>query len=440
MRSTKIVRFAALLLIAAIALLPTYANGTLASPNGQGTAVATQSAAGGGGTVTVPKGQTIKIGWAGDLTKQLVIPSKGILYGAQVAVNRLNDAGGIQGFKVEIVTADDQCAGDQAPTVAQKFASDPQIVGVVGHVCSGPTIPASEVYERARIVMVSASATAYAVTNRGLTVVNRVVFTDDKQGLADALFMLNEMKAKKLATLDDSASYGKGLADTVAQQFQQLGGQTLLSESIDPEAKDYRSVLTKLLANPPDVLFFGGYEKPAALLAQQMKEIGLTSTAFFSDDGAFTSTFLQLAGKDGEGVYASSPSSKSDDQKMLQQFQDDFAKVANDKYGTYDPYQPNGFDAATVILNAIKQVATVNSNGDLVIDREALIKAVRATKDFKGMTGTITCDSKGDCGAGTVGIYQVKNGAWTPDPLKRYSSADLQAAAPAATPAATASK
>jgi branched-chain amino acid transport system substrate-binding protein len=123
------------------------------------------------------------------MSLQVIKPSLGALDGAMIAVRRRNASGGIKGFSVEIVALDDQCTGEQAVTVARKFASDPGVVGVVGHVCSGATIPASDVYEKARIVMVSPSSTAYAVTNRGLSVVNRVAFSDDKQALADALYI-----------------------------------------------------------------------------------------------------------------------------------------------------------------------------------------------------------------------------------------------------------
>src|SRR5215831_18602896 len=161
MRSMKWLRYATLLVIA-LAILPMYSvanNVTLAQ---------------GVGPATFAKGKTIKIGWAGDQSLQLIKPSSGVLHGAQIAVNRRNAAGGIHGFQVELVPLDDQCTGDQSPTVANKFASNPEIVGVVGHICSGATVPASDIYEKARIVMVSASATANKVTARGLDVVNRV--------------------------------------------------------------------------------------------------------------------------------------------------------------------------------------------------------------------------------------------------------------------------
>ena len=406
----KALKFLALVAILAFATAPAYAQGVAPA--------------------TFKKGEKIKLGWAGDLSLQLIKPSQGIEFGAQIAVNRLNAAGGIKGFQVELVPLDDQCTGDVATTVAQKFASDPAVVGVVGHVCSGATIPASDVYEKARIAMVSGSATAAAVTNRGLDVVNRVVFTDDGQALGVALFMSNEMKATKLAVLDDNQSYGKGLADAVAKDFTTLGGTVTLQESVDKDTKDYKPVLTKMLADPPQVLFFGGYYGPAALIVQQMKEVGLTDTAFFSDDGVYTADFLKLAGKDAEGVYASSVSAKTDDNKALASFADEWAKTFNVKYDDFDPYQPNGFDAALVLINALDNVATVDAaSGSLTIDREALIKAVRATKDLPGLTGNITCSDKGECGAGIVGIYKVTDGKFVQ--VHSYTAAELLVASKA---------
>jgi branched-chain amino acid transport system substrate-binding protein len=136
-------------------------------------------------------------------------------------------------LKVEIVALDDQCTGDQALPVAQKLASDPGVVGVVGHVCSGALINASGVYEKARIVVVSPSSTSYGVTSRGLAVINRVAFIDDNQSLANALFIYNELKLRRMAILDDGQTYGKYMADALKREFTRLGGQVLLAESID---------------------------------------------------------------------------------------------------------------------------------------------------------------------------------------------------------------
>jgi branched-chain amino acid transport system substrate-binding protein len=197
----------------------------------------------------------------------------------------------------------------------------------------------------------------------------------------------------------------------------------LLHESINKDVKDYRPVLTRMLSNPPEALFFGGYYGPAALLTAQMKEVGLTNAVFLSDDGTYTADYLQLAGKVAEGAYASFVTLKVD-QAAMDSFKAEFEKVFNVQYGEYDPYQGHGFDAANLILNAIDQVATVDASGNLVIDREALIKAVRNTKGYKGLTGRLTCDRKGECGAGEISIFKVQGGQWAL--VKTYTAADLQ--------------
>jgi len=430
MRNFKNFRLLAALAAAALTAMPLYAAG--AAPSAQASSV-----------VTIAKGGKIHLGWAGDLSLQLIQPSEGVQYGATVAVNRINAAGGIKGFQVMLEPQDDQCTGSVATTVAQKFASEADLLGVVGHVCSGATIPASDVYEKARIVMVSASATAVKVTNRGYTTVNRVAFSDKYQAIGDALYILNTLKGKNIVVLDDSQTYGQGLAATLAADFTQLGGKVIDAESIDATAKDYTPILTKFVSTPPDVIFFGGYDGPGALLTQQMHQLGMTKTIFFSDDGVQDANYIKLAGKDAEGQYASSagslPGATSAD--TLTAFQKEFASTFSVKYDDYAPYQTQGYDAAQMILNGISSVAQVDASGNLTVDREALIKAVRATAGYKGLSGTLSCDASGDCGTGTVTVYQIQSGKWVG--VQTYSADDLfkaqasLAPAPAATAAAT---
>ncbi len=161
-----------------------------------------------------------------------------------------------------------------------------------------------------------------------------------------------------------------------------------------------------------------------------MHQLGLTKTIFFSDDGVETADYLKLAGSDAEGQYASAIGSHAltDTQtQALAAFKTEFESTFSVKYTDYDPYQPAGYDAAMLILNALSSVAKTDSSGNLTIDREALIKAIRATSGYVGLTGTLTCDSKGECGTGTVTVYQVKNGQWVG--VQTYSGDDLKAAA-----------
>ena len=402
--------------------------------------VATSAQSTASSVVTIQKGDKIQLGWAGDLSLQLIKPSKGVEYGAQIAINRTNAAGGINGFQISLEAQDDQCTGQVATTVAQKFASEPGLLAVVGHVCSGATIPASDVYQKNRIPFVSASATAVKLTNRGLDVANRVAFSDFYQALGDASYLYNVLKAKNIVVIDDNQTYGQGLATALAGDFKALGGTVVDTQSIDATAKDYTAVLTKYVSNPPDVLFFGGYYGPAALLTQQMHQLGMTKTIFFSDDGVQTADYIKLAGKDAETQYSSSTGSAKLDataQANLDAFKSEFEKTFSVTYGDYDPYQPGGYDSAMLIINALKSVAKTDASGNLTVDREALIKAVRGTSNYAGLTGTLTCNSVGECGTGTVIVYQVKSGAWVP--VQTFTADDLKALAPtsSATMAAT---
>lgn len=366
--------------------------------------------------------KTIKIGWAGDLSAQLVKPSLGIYYGAQLAVNERNQAGGIKGAKVEIVQLDDQCDPKKAVEVANTFVANPDIVAILGHVCSGATIAAEDIYNKAKMVMVSASSTAFGVTARGLDNVNRVVFTDDTQAKALALYMYRELGIRKLALFDDGQSYGSGLAVSIERYFKPLGGQIVNTTSINKDSRDYTEQLERLVDVSPDGLFFGGYQGPAALLAQQMRSVGLTNVKFIGADGIYTSDFLTRGGADTENAFASTVVQQVD-KARLDKFKDDLHKTFNIDYDEYQPYQPNGYDAASILMNAMESVAYRSSDGTVSISKTALIAAVRQTTGYKGMTGVLTCDTKGDCGAGDVSINTVKNGKWAQ--LKIYTLKDL---------------
>ena len=177
--------------------------------------------------VVFEPGDAIKIAVATDLTGPIAEMGLDIKQGAEIALMEVNEAGGIQGFPVEFVVEDDRCSGDEGTLVANRVVSDPQIVAVVGHACSGATIAASDVYADARIPMVSASATAALVTERGVDVVNRVAFRDDAQGLVDAHYLYKVLGVRKLAVLHDNDAYGLGLAEVVRDVFTELGGEVV---------------------------------------------------------------------------------------------------------------------------------------------------------------------------------------------------------------------
>ncbi|MEB2288230.1 MAG: branched-chain amino acid ABC transporter substrate-binding protein [Anaerolineae bacterium] len=358
-----------------------------------------------GGQVVVKPGEKIKIAIATDLTN--VIPEFGldIAQAAQTATWFLNDAGGIKGFEVETFVEDDRCSGDDATTVANRIASDPQVVAVIGHICSGATIAASNVYEEARIAMMSPSATAVEVTSRGLTVINRTAPLDSVQGVYDANYIYKILGARKLAALHDNDTYGLGLARAVADEFERLGGEVVAFEGINVDDQDYRPVLTPLVALGPEVIFFGGYEQQAVLLIPQKNDVGLGDVIFFGPDGIKGEATIRGAGNAAEGVYASFPP-----ELVYEDFDAKYEELFGVKPTDLGPFHYHTADAAGMVFAAIDAVSTVDGEGNLVIDREALIETLRNTTDYEGLTGTLTCTENGDCGATIFAIYVVEDG------------------------------
>ena len=360
------------------------------------------------GVVELAPGEPVKIGFAAGLSGDVANLGIDMQNAAELAVE---DKPEIKGHPVELVVEDSQCSGEGGTAVAQKFAADGKILGVVGHMCSSASIPASDIYEQAHIVMISPSSTAVALTNRGLETVNRVAWNDAVQGSAAAEYLYNELGVKKVAVIHDGSAYGQGLADVFKETFEGLGGEVTDYEGITVGEKDFRATLTKIAANAPEAIYFGGFQAEAALLVSQKNEVGLEDAIFFTDDGAFSDQYIEAAGGAAEGSYATFADLPAGSPEL-----EAFRARYKEKYGVepseLGPFHAHAYDATMVLLNAIEKVAVEREDGTLLIPRKALAEAVRATKDYQGLSGTITCDEKGDCGSANIIIYQVQNGEW----------------------------
>ena len=363
------------------------------------------------GVVVIPPGDTVKIAVATDLSNILPAPGLDIAQGAELAVmDYMEERGGLFDFEIELVVQDDLCLEDGALAVAEEFAARGDILAVVGHVCSGASIPASEIYQEARIPMVSPSSTAGVFTARGLDVVNRTAFNDNIQGVVAARYIYQVLETRQIVVLHNQTSYGEGLATTVAETFEELGGDVLMFQAIDIEEEDYRMILRAAATQDTELIYLGGYDDEAARLVEQMNELGLDDTLFFTDDGAYTPDFLELAAENAEGVYVTfGTQSGSEDG-------DDFAEHYEMVFGVdpeeLGPFHEQSYDAANIILQALEEVTKIDDDGNLLIDRELLIDAIRATKGYEGQSGTISCDENGDCGSASIDVFQVIDGDW----------------------------
>ncbi len=353
-------------------------------------------------------GEPIVIGFAGPMSGDVSAFGIDVSQGVQLA---LEDAGEFEGHPFQLNAQDDQGTPEGGAAVANLFVSDPKIVGVVGHMFSGATNAAMPIYETAKVVMVSPSATRIDLTQQGFTVFNRVVASDLFQGDVAANFIFNELGARKLAIIHDGGAYGQGLAERTREVFTSLGGEVVAFEAITVGETDYTGVLTSIAAAGPDAIFFGGYTGEGAVLVSQKGAVGLADVPFVSDDGIYGTQFIELAGAAAEGVFCTSAATPPESDAKA-----DFDARYEAKFGVaagaLSPYSWFGYDAANLIIEGIKKVAVVAEDGTLYIPRVALAQAVRSTSGYQGLTGEITCDETGECKRGGFAVFQVQNGAW----------------------------
>lgn len=363
------------------------------------------------GCATIPAGQTVKIGMGAPMTGDNAQFGVDISQGAKIAVA---DGGDVQGFKLELTVQDDGGSAEGGAAVANKFVSDKTIVAIAGHIFSGATDAAMPIYEKVGIPMMSPSATNPALTQKGSKVFNRVAFTDAAQGKFAAEYLFNKLGKKSIAVMHDGQAYGQGLAEVVAKRFQELGGTVVATVAITPNETDYTAPLSSVAAKKPDALYYGGYVQEAVVLVNQMTQAGLTNVLFFGCDGTYGADFIARGGKNAEGAYAVAlvPPDSAERTKFDAAYLKQFGKEA----GSLSPYTWNAYDSAASLIAAIKQVAVKGGDGSLYVPRTALVNAVRTLKDFKGLSGTITCDQVGECNSSGPIFYIVKDGKWTVAP------------------------
>lgn len=361
------------------------------------------------GCAELAPGTTIKIGMGAPMTGDNAQFGIDISQGAQVAII---DAGELEGFKFELVTQDDGGTPEGGAAVANKLVSDASVVAVAGHIFSGATDAAIPIYEGKGIPMMSPSATNPALTQKGSKVFNRVAFTDSAQGKFAAEYLFNTLGVKKLATMHDGQAYGQGLSEVVAARFTELGGEVVATEAITPGETDYTAPLSAIAAKGPDAVYYGGYVQEAVILANQWAQSGLQGVTFFGCDGTYGADFITRTGANGEGAYAVAlvPAASDAVTKFNTTYQSQFGAEA----GSLSPFTWNAYDSTATLVSAIKQVAFKGDNGNLYIPRGALVDAVRGLKNFKGLSGTLSCDSVGECNASGPIFYVVKDGQWVP--------------------------
>ncbi len=358
------------------------------------------------GCATIEKGQNIKVGYVGPTTGDYSSFGIDMSRGAGLAVVAHPT---IQDFTVELLIEDTQGTPEQGASVANKLAADPQVIAIDGHTFSGSTEVAIPIYEEAHIVMMSPSATNPDLTKLGSAIFNRVAFHDEMQGEHAANYIYNQLGVRKVAVMHDGGAYGQGLAEMMAGFFEGLGGEIVANEPITPGETDYSAPLAAVAATGPELVYYGGYDSDAAVLVSQMAAAGLTNALFFGCDGTYGTNYIDLAGAAAEGSYSTYvPIPESE---AFAKFRADYQAAYGDEQGKLSPFSPHAYDAMSILLDSAEAVA-IKSGSSLLIPRKALAEQVRATKDFTGLTGSITCSDTGECAAASILFMVVQNGEW----------------------------
>jgi branched-chain amino acid transport system substrate-binding protein len=250
--------------------------------------------------------QNIKIAVAGPFTGALTQYGTMVKEGVDTAVEQINAAGGVLGKKLEAVTIDDGCEPKQGPVVANRVVND-EIHYVVGHVCSGATIAATNIYNSEGVVMVTPSATSPAVTDgKNYDTIFRTIGRDDQQGPAAAKFIAEKIKPQQVAILHDKQSYGQGIATAVKNDLEKAGIKVVLFEGINAGDSDYSAVITKLKTSGADFVYYGGYHPEMGLLLRQGAEQGLKAK-FMGPEGVGNPDINAIAGAAVEGMLVTLP-------------------------------------------------------------------------------------------------------------------------------------
>lgn len=369
---------------------------------------------------------TVKLGHVAPLTGPQAHLGKDNENAAMMAVEELNAKGleiGGAKIKFELLPEDDQADPKQGTIVAQKLV-DAKVNGVIGHLNSGTTIPASKLYFDAGIPQISGSATNPKYTQQGFTTAFRVMANDVQQGKVLGDYAAKQLAAKTVAIIDDRSAYGQGLADEFEKAVIAAGGKIVAREFTNDKATDFAAILTKIKSKKAEVVFYGGMDAQGGPMAKQMKTLGLKSK-FLTGDGGCTPEFIKLGGEATEGQYCSLPGVPLDQMPGGKAFGDKFTA----KYGQIQLYAPYVYDAVMVMADAMKRANSVES--------AKFLPEIGKT-DYQGVTTKVNFDEMGDLKNGAISLYQVKAGKW--EYLETVGGSPVEAAKAAVTEAAEAIK
>ena len=347
--------------------------------------------------------EVIKIGHVGPVSGPSAHLGKDNENGAKMAVEELNAKGfKIDGKPVKFVLQleDDGSDPKQGTAVAQKLV-DAKVNGVIGHLNSGTTIPASKIYFDAGIPQISPSATNTKYTRQGFKTAFRVVADDGALGGTLGRYAVKELKGKSIVTIDDRTAYGQGVAEEFAKAVKGAGGTIQDTQFTTDKATDFTAILTAIKAKNPDIIFYGGMDAVAGPMIRQMKQLGINAK-FMGGDGICSGELPKLAGgamADNQVVCAEAGGVEGTQKVGMDKFRDDYKKKFGIDVQVYAPYV---YDATNVMVAAMVKAGST--------DPKVYLPVLAKTDGYKGVTGNISFDDKGDVKNGALTLFTYKAG------------------------------
>ncbi|MDY7573797.1 branched-chain amino acid ABC transporter substrate-binding protein [Actimicrobium sp. CCI2.3] len=348
--------------------------------------------------------QIVKIGHVGPISGAIAHLGKDNENGARMAIDELNAKGVVIGgkkVKFELLTEDDAADPKQGTAVAQKLV-DAKVNGVIGHLNSGTTIPASKIYYEAGIPQISPSATNPKYTQQGFKTAFRVVANDGQLGGTLGRYAVQVLKAKRVAVIDDRTAYGQGVAEEFIKgaKGKSSGVEIVATQYTNDKATDFNAILTSIKSKKPDVVFFGGMDAVAGPMLRQMKQLGIEAK-FMGGDGICTEALATLAGDamaDNQVVCAEAGGVEDAQKKGMEDFKAAYKKKFGVDVQIYAPYV---YDSVMTMVDAMVKAGSSDP---------AKYAPVLSKIQHKGVTGNIAFDSKGDIKDGTLTLYTYQSG------------------------------
>lgn len=355
-----------------------------------------------------PKEKVTKIAVALPLTGDIAALGQGLKRSMVMALEEAQQAHRFPDYKVELVAFDDRSDPKEAVDVANRIVSDPNVVAVVGHFNSGCSIPASQVYARHHVVMVSPAASNPKLTLQQLDpswrhpkAIFRVNTTDDVQGPYAAEYAFNKLHLKKVCIIHDKSAYGQGVAEEFRKKYEALGGRVASFDGISVADKDFNALLTRLRELKPELIYWGGDYAGGGLVVRQARGVGEKAQIMLSEAN-YDPEYLRVAGTAAEGSLVTFLGSPPDLLPSAKAFVERYkARYPGIELRAYDGY---GFEAMNLVLSVLEKTGP---------DRDKILAAMPSV-DYKGILGTTTFDSKGDTSNKTITLFRVKDGAFQP--------------------------